>query len=566
MQANNAGSASGQPGQSQGQGQGQQMPGQVNMSQLVRAQHISNLPNLSLQQKKQFMNMLAQYSAVVQNSPQGSQEYNHALTQWQGLTQKYMQARQAAQRAAAGQQPGAQQGGGQNMNMNMANMMGQGGGQNLNMQNMGQTMPGQQGQQAGGQQGQQQRPPGQNPVQGIPQQVMDYVNKYNYYHPSGIGPGHPDYEKYKQDVKTKHANILWDHERHKIQLKKLKGQIEQMKAQGQEIPEAMQKQHLMIENKTSDLRTQLDKWQANQKIYKDKYEAQQRAAGGGGATSSTSDSNTNTMQANSPTTGQPQQRQGSTTGQMSPSLPTPQQNAQTMGQQPNTNFATPAPSGGQSQQTPVTAGGAQQGQRQSISGQQPPMPNMQSGPQNPQQGGGQPTPLSHQQALQRAYSGGTPASANTAAQTGPGPQQTQHQASQPSHPSNQAYAGGQPPPRETSTTSSSSNMNPSAKLMTSKNISPSLSQPPVPVQNFPQARPTMAGPANGVGGIMGQPAIQKPTFNLEMADGSNVLTKKKLHELIRQVTGGGEGLGTEVVTPDCEEVSQLASLPQCILN
>jgi transcription initiation factor TFIID subunit 12 len=38
-------------------------------------------------------------------------------------------------------------------------------------------------------------------------------------------------------------------------------------------------------------------------------------------------------------------------------------------------------------------------------------------------------------------------------------------------------------------------------------------------------------------------------------DGDRVLSKKKLDELVRQVTGGGEGLGGgELLAPDVEEV------------
>jgi transcription initiation factor TFIID subunit TAF12 len=91
-------------------------------------------------------------------------------------------------------------------------------------------------------------------------------------------------------------------------------------------------------------------------------------------------------------------------------------------------------------------------------------------------------------------------------------------------------------------------------MMSSKTISPNLSQPPVPVQNFPQARPTMAGPANGIGGVMGTPAIVKQTFSLESTESGGVLSKKKLDELVRQVTGGGEGMGGESLTPEVEEV------------
>jgi transcription initiation factor TFIID subunit 12 len=50
---------------------------------------------------------------------------------------------------------------------------------------------------------------------------------------------------------------------------------------------------------------------------------------------------------------------------------------------------------------------------------------------------------------------------------------------------------------------------------------------------------------------MGQPVIaQTQTFKLEGADSTSVLSKKKLTELVRQVTGG-----TETLSPEVEEVS-----------
>jgi transcription initiation factor TFIID subunit 12 len=54
---------------------------------------------------------------------------------------------------------------------------------------------------------------------------------------------------------------------------------------------------------------------------------------------------------------------------------------------------------------------------------------------------------------------------------------------------------------------------------------------------------------------MAQPVLQKtPGYSME-GDGDRVLSKKKLDELVRQVTGGGEGLGGgENLTPEVEEV------------
>lgn len=95
----------------------------------------------------------------------------------------------------------------------------------------------------------------------------------------------------------------------------------------------------------------------------------------------------------------------------------------------------------------------------------------------------------------------------------------------------------------TTTTTAAAN----AKMQITKNLN---INPHSPV-TVPPARPTFGGPGNGPPGMMGQPAIQKaPGFILE-GEGDRVLSKKKLDELVRQVTGGGDGDG---LTADVEEV------------
>lgn len=80
-------------------------------------------------------------------------------------------------------------------------------------------------------------------------------------------------------------------------------------------------------------------------------------------------------------------------------------------------------------------------------------------------------------------------------------------------------------------------------------------QPTQPVSMGP-SRPTLTnGPV--AMGPMGQPAIQRhPGYVLE-GEGERVLSKKKLEELVRQVTGGtgGEGEESEGLTAEVEEVS-----------
>jgi transcription initiation factor TFIID subunit 12 len=76
---------------------------------------------------------------------------------------------------------------------------------------------------------------------------------------------------------------------------------------------------------------------------------------------------------------------------------------------------------------------------------------------------------------------------------------------------------------------------------------------PTPVSMGP-ARPTLAGGPSGTNNVMGQPALSRqPGYTLE-GEGERVLSKKKLDELVRQVTGGGEGREGEGLSAEVEEV------------
>lgn len=54
--------------------------------------------------------------------------------------------------------------------------------------------------------------------------------------------------------------------------------------------------------------------------------------------------------------------------------------------------------------------------------------------------------------------------------------------------------------------------------------------------------------------MMGQPVLPKISSYVLENDNDRVLSKKKLDELVRQVTGGGEGTTGEVLTSEVEEV------------
>ncbi|KAL9000897.1 MAG: hypothetical protein Q9169_000652 [Polycauliona sp. 2 TL-2023] len=81
-----------------------------------------------------------------------------------------------------------------------------------------------------------------------------------------------------------------------------------------------------------------------------------------------------------------------------------------------------------------------------------------------------------------------------------------------------------------------------------------LKHPPPQAVAMSPARPTLTGgPSNGAMGSLGQPAIQKqPSYVLD-GEGDRVLGRKKLEDLVRQVTGGVDGEEGETLTAAAEE-------------
>lgn len=93
------------------------------------------------------------------------------------------------------------------------------------------------------------------------------------------------------------------------------------------------------------------------------------------------------------------------------------------------------------------------------------------------------------------------------------------------------------------------------KMPIPKHLPERATAPPQPVP-MQQSRPTFTGgPSNTGNGVISQPVLTKtPQFTME-GEGDRVLSKKKLDELVRQVTGGGQGMENgECLAPDVEEV------------
>ncbi|KAI9641287.1 Transcription initiation factor TFIID subunit 12 [Ciborinia camelliae] len=96
--------------------------------------------------------------------------------------------------------------------------------------------------------------------------------------------------------------------------------------------------------------------------------------------------------------------------------------------------------------------------------------------------------------------------------------------------------------------------NPSSqKLPIPKHLPERAMAPPQPVQ-MGQPRPTYTGGPSGAGnGVMGQPVLPKAPGYVLDGEGDRVLSKKKLDELVRQVTGGGENIAGGGLTAEVEE-------------
>ena len=144
----------------------------------------------------------------------------------------------------------------------------------------------------------------------------------------------------------------------------------------------------------------------------------------------------------------------------------------------------------------------------------------------------EPVPLSHQAAMEQARSYSHPNLPQSTPQSGPHGHPTHDQRNQRDPQNNHA------------------------KMPIPKDLN---LQPTQPVPMGP-SRPTLTnGPV--AMGPMGQPAIQRhPGYVLE-GEGERVLSKKKLEELVRQVTGGtgGEGEESEGLTAEVEEVRSIST-------
>jgi len=567
--------------------------GQQQGQQLLRPDDILKLQCLPEDEKQKYRLIMQNFWTIFNNNPQGSQENTNArqkLTEW---SQKFI-GRERQYRAKMKQQQ--QQG---NQNQGQAGQSSAAGQQNANAvkQEGAQAQPQGSGAPANQQsQGQQQPNQGQNPGRGqVDPAIVKHVHDFPMQGPTnGPTPGTPEYENKLKEYRTGYLNMLAKQATLTEQRRRIIQELTERQNNGQELPQERLLMKNNIEKEAAKIKAQIDKFRAMQKQWKE--EREQNSQGQAQAQGQNS--------AQSPPQQQPQQQQQP-----------PQQQPQPPQRQPSQPNMPAQPQVKEEPQIKIEGGQAPQPQPQTQSQPQPQF-NMQANQGNLQQGPPQQQQMQHNQQLpqqqqmqqqqQQQQARPPPAPHSQTMPPNQMPQFSQqgqqqqnfhqqqqqqqqrpqinpmqanaHQQSNSPHPQSAASnAPGPPVPLSHQAAVSAANRSYTDPQRTNTPMQQGgqggnfgsrereqLNNPKMPIPrhlnvtspqavHMGQARPTMSGPTNGAPGPMGQPVIPRPPpFQLE-GEGDRVLSKRKLDELVRQVTGGSE----EALTPEVEEVSYL---------
>lgn len=513
--------AQGQPAQGQPSG-AQPRPAQQPM-QIYKPEQMRTLPdNFTQAEKDKWENGLRNLYSQIEKNPQGSQQHAEARRKLfefsRTLNQKLQNFRAsqqgqqggAARPASQGQQP-AQEG---EMNTAIPN-------------------PAQQG-----------RPQ-------IPPKILEHVHKFPYTVPSHIISGTPEATKWISEAKSRYVKGLVAMDNATQRITAYENMYKKRNEEGRPLTPEEEKEY-------REKKEQAVKSHAEAKQFIDGFRAQQQREhqaqsanaqqgnpqqGGNGSGSGGQTPVRAPMSATQPQNPAIQNTQtvnaaieAARNQQMGGSRPPMQQNGQGSQMQNQNAPSIPQHQGGQVQHIKQEAGVPQintQMQGRPIQNNSPqsavPQPAQSAGPQSAVSNPQIPRALTHPQALQtaaRTYSSG---------QTSGTPNVMGHSHTHPSA------------PRETQNVITN-------KMPIPKHLPERAILPPQSVA-MGNARPTYSGGASNSNGVLSQPVLQKtPGYNME-GEGDRVLNKKKLDELVRQVTGGGEGLGGgEALTPEVEEV------------
>jgi len=446
----------------------------------------------------------AQASATAQARLQAQQGQNPQQTQQtqanaQAQAQARMQAQQANAQAQAQQAPNQQTQQGQ-----QASTQQQGQGQ--------QARPQQPNQQAA------QRPGGENAGSAVSQNIRTHVANFPFTHPPSHPEGTPEGIKWLEATRSQYTSLLVYLEKAQTLVRQRQEQEDRLKASGQPVPQQLVAEKEAARVQWNKFKKQLDSFRQNQAILKEKKEAAMPTDAKKEQTATTAAPNNGNIPTKPFTLQQPPPGVQTATN---PTIDTARAN-NAAGSAANAAPQAQTPTQGQPSASQGTF--AQPGRviqngnpvRPTLNTTQPGQPNTIQGPTSAI-GTQQPTPLSHGAALDAARS----------------------------HSDQRPPTAAQPNALNPSTSHQTNITQQQHKFPISKTLPQSVMNPPQPVMTGPN-RPTMAN-----GGASSQPIIAKqPTFTLEGDGNSRVLSKKKLDELVRQVTGGAE-----TVTPEVEEVS-----------
>lgn len=571
-----------QPQQAQG-GQPQQQAQQ----QILRADDILKLQCLPDDEKQKYRLIMQNFWQMSTNNAPGSPEHTQArqkLVEWS--TKFIYRERQYRSKQKQLQQQQQQQQGGQ----------AQASQSNAATQQIKQEQPvlergadivtalpmSHNPQQVQGQ-AQPQQQPGQGQAQpairitpAIQNQLMKHAAEFEMLLPPSMGvgpPGSAGYEAKVKEYRQGYLTLLFRQATLAESIRKVKAQIEERQRNGQEISSEMlavkqrdEKEHEGIRSKITDFRSK----QAEFKKEKERQQGQGQGQPGPmadvQAQHSAQSPQQQHMQLQQP---QPPQRQVSQSNMHAQSQVKEEPQIKIEGgQAPQPQLTTQYNMQGNLQQQPQNMQmppSLQQNQQQQQQGRPAPAPHSQSMPPNQAQQFAQPGQQHHMQqnrpqinphqANAHQHQNSNSPHLQSATSNAPGPPvPLSHQAAVSA--ANRSYTD----PQRTNTPLQQGGQGNFGSREREQLNNPKMPIPrhlnvtsPNPV-HMGQARPTMSGPTNGAPGPMGQPVIPRPPpFQLE-GEGDRVLSKRKLDELVRQVTGGSE----EALTSEVEEVSRTA--------
>ncbi|KAG8529369.1 uncharacterized protein KY384_006005 [Bacidia gigantensis] len=476
---------------------------------LLKPEHVKNVLGLSPENQTKYHQGLAALWNTLNTNPPDSQSYQLAHGKLHAVTKQIRDMVQRHRMQLAGAQPN----GNRPQNLGQQGMAGQQG-------QAGQSIQ-QPPQQLQASQTLSQNNGGQKPTYSA--KVMEQINKFTFVAPPQVQvQGQPAVQKWIIEAKRVYGNHLHRYESALKGLEELEILMKQKQGTLTANDEQMyQNRRQALEANREDSRRYLQKLNQTQKDLKD------GASMAGGGPMKREPSGNGGQQV----TGQ--QEQPGQAHSVSSALDAARSQADTAGK----SVASHPTAGHVTVNQQPTHSQINSSVKTEVPPPQQRMNSTQSNVPSSARPAGQAYPLTHETAVQQARSYSDPNSQNNMNSAYP---QNPPQSATHSHPSQQRNMSNE----------QQSIPNTHSKLPIPKDLN---IPPPQPV-SMGQARPTMTNGPH-IGGPIGQPVIQKhPGYVLE-GEGERVLSKKRLEELVRQVTGstGNDGDEGETMTAEVEE-------------